>query len=135
MLAVAIRAVSPDQLQAFVSWTHVCYLTTQFLHLNRREDNCEWWGGKGLAVGSYELFAVAISLTWLTRRCVVLSESPRNGRMFHSVVGSHMVKTRKDSCLCDYCSLLFAELFLSLCEHLSFIYLFFSEHQRFEFPC
>ena len=104
MLAVVIKAASPDQLQAFVSWTHVCYLTTQFLHLNRREDNCEWWEGKGLAVGSYELFAVAILIfayernrQKLTRRCVVLSESPRNGRMLHSVVGNHMVRTRKNS--------------------------------------
>lgn len=74
------------------------------------------------------------SLAGLTRRCVVLSESPRNGRMLHSAVGNHMVKTRKDSCLCAYSSLLFAELVLRLCELLSFV-VFFFKNQRFEFPC
>jgi inner membrane protein involved in colicin E2 resistance len=37
-----------------------------------------------------------------------------------------MVKTRKDSCLCAYSSLLFAELVLSLCEHIGFIVSFSS---------
>ena len=73
-----------------------------------------------------------ISVAGLTRKCVVLSESPRIGRILHSVVGNHMVKTRKDSCLCDYSSLLFAELVLYLCERLI---VFFFKHQRSEFPC
>jgi hypothetical protein len=73
------------------------------------------------------------SLAGLVRRCIVLSESPRNGRMLHSVVGNHMVKTHKDSCLCACSKLLFAELVLSLCEHLSIV--FFFKDQRFEFPC
>jgi hypothetical protein len=59
------------------------------------------------------------SLAELTRRCVVISESPINGRMLHSVVANHMVKTRKDSCLCDYVSIL-ALLFFSSTSVLSF---------------
>jgi hypothetical protein len=74
------------------------------------------------------------SLAGLTRRCVILSESPRNGIMLHSVEGNHVVKTRKDSCLYAYSSLQFAELVLRLYEHISFI-VFIFKHQRFEFPC